>query len=65
MPDKLRIIRGGSSGASSAESWGLALQDMLATSSKDTAAWMQQHTRLLKNDTNSLVGLLQLRDEAC
>ena len=61
MPDSTRIIRGGGSG----DGWGVALRDMLATSSKDTAAWMQQHTRLLKSDTNSLVGLLQLRHEAC
>jgi tRNA A-37 threonylcarbamoyl transferase component Bud32 len=61
MPDSTRIIRGGSSG----DGWGVALQDLLATSSKDTAAWMQQHTRLLKSDTNSLVGLLQLQHEAC
>ena len=65
MPDKLRIIRGASSGAGFGDSWGVALQDMLATSSKDTAAWMQQHTRLLKNDTNSLVGLLQLQQKEC
>jgi len=61
MPDNTRIIRGGSSG----DDWGMALQKMLATSSDDAAAWMQQHTRLLKDDTNSLVGLLQLRDEDC
>jgi len=61
MPDSTRIIRGGGSG----DGWGIALQDMLATSSNDTAAWMQQHTRLLKSDTNSLVGLLQLRCETC
>jgi len=61
MPDNTRIIRGGSSG----DGWGVALQDMLATSSIDIAAWMQLHTRLLKSDTNSLVGLLQLQHEAC
>ena len=61
MPDTLRIIRGASSG----DGWGVALQDMLATSSKDTAAWIQQHTRLLKSDTNTLVGLLQLQQEEC
>ena len=61
MPDNTRIIRGGSSG----DGWGVALQDMLATSSSDTATWMQQHTRLLKNDTNSWVGLLQLQHETC
>jgi tRNA A-37 threonylcarbamoyl transferase component Bud32 len=61
MPDSTRIIRGGNCG----DGWGVALQDVLATSSNDTAAWMQQHTRLLKSDTNSLVGLLQLRRETC
>ncbi|RLA60825.1 MAG: hypothetical protein DRR04_04660 [Gammaproteobacteria bacterium] len=57
MPDRTRIIRG--------DSWGVALHDTLAASSNNTAAWMQQHTNLLKSDSHCRVGLLRLRHEQC
>ena len=57
VSDKTRIIRGGV--------WGVALQELLASSNIGTTQWMQQQTRLLKDDTNSRVGLLQLQSRAC
>ena len=57
VSDKTRIIRGGT--------WGAALQERLATSTIGTSQWMQEQTRLLKDDINSRVGLLQLRSREC
>ena len=57
MVHKARIIRG--------DSWGTQLQQALAASPLDVDSWMQQHTRLLKSDQHSRVGLLQLRHQSC
>ena len=57
MPGSTRIIRG--------ESWGASLQAALVTPPEDIAAWMQQHTRILKSDTDSQVAMLQLRQQEC
>jgi len=53
--DHVRIIRG--------EHSATALRDLLATPPLDAAAWMEQHTRLLKSDTHCRVGLLSLQQQ--
>ena len=40
-----------------------ALRDLLATPPVDAAAWMEQHTRVLKSDTHCRVGLLSLQQQ--
>jgi len=57
MAHKARIIRG--------DSWGTQLQQALEASPLDVDSWMQQHTRLLKSDQHSRVGLLQLQHQSC
>jgi tRNA A-37 threonylcarbamoyl transferase component Bud32 len=54
--DHVRIMRGEFSVA--------ALGDLLATPPVDAAAWMEQHTRLLKSDAHCRVGLLALQQQA-
>ena len=39
--------------------------ECLARGPANTASWMEQRTRLLKSDTYSRVGLLELRGQAC
>jgi tRNA A-37 threonylcarbamoyl transferase component Bud32 len=57
MPASAKIVRG--------DSWGARLRDELAEQFGDCAKWMQQHTQVLKTDSNSLVGLLQLQQRDC
>jgi tRNA A-37 threonylcarbamoyl transferase component Bud32 len=45
--------------------WADALGERLSEAPAATAAWMEQHTRLLKSDTYSRVGLLELRGQPC
>jgi tRNA A-37 threonylcarbamoyl transferase component Bud32 len=45
--------------------WAQALGECLAQGPDTTASWMEQRTRLLKSDTYSRVGLLELRGQAC
>ncbi len=45
--------------------WAQALVERLAQGPANTAAWMEQRTRLLKSDTYSRVGLLELRGRSC
>lgn len=45
--------------------WVQALGESLARGPASTVAWVEQHTRLLKSDTHSRVGLLELRGQAC
>lgn len=45
--------------------WAERLGRVLAESSADTASWMERHTRLLKTDTFSRVGLLELQEQYC
>jgi len=53
----LSILRG--------DAWGEQLQNELARSSLSEVEWMQQHTQLLKSDSHSRVGLLQLQNSLC
>jgi tRNA A-37 threonylcarbamoyl transferase component Bud32 len=45
--------------------WAQALGESLARGPATTVAWMEQRTRLLKSDTYSRVGLLELQGQAC
>ncbi len=54
-PGGARILRGGP--------WAERLVEALARPPADTAAWMEQHARLLKSDRFSCVGLLVLARE--
>lgn len=47
------------------EDWAQHLRERLETAPADTISWMEQHTRPLKSDTHSRVGLLELRDQPC
>ncbi len=53
----IRLLRG--------ESWGQRLQEVLAASPLPGVKWMEQQTELLKTDTHSRVGLIQLHDALC
>ncbi len=52
-----RIVRG--------DAWAAHLQDLLARSPWDVGDWMTRHTRLLKRDRDSQVGLLLLQQKLC
>jgi tRNA A-37 threonylcarbamoyl transferase component Bud32 len=52
-----RICRG--------QSWGERLIETLKTSDLDEISWMEQHTRLIKSDVYSRVGLLQFGGRLC
>ena len=45
--------------------WGERLRQQLGASGLGENQWMEQHTRLLKEDSHSRVGLLQLSDRLC
>jgi tRNA A-37 threonylcarbamoyl transferase component Bud32 len=45
--------------------WGRALSRALAEPPAGIEAWLAHHTRLIKEDPGSLVGLLQLQDATC
>jgi len=45
--------------------WAEPLRQCLAAPPVDVAAWMTQHTRLLKSDDYSRVGLLDVRGQSC
>lgn len=45
--------------------WAACLSARLAEPPADTASWMERHTRLLKSDTFSRVGLLELQGQSC
>lgn len=47
------------------DDWAARLSSALAESPADTASWMERHTRLLKTDTFSRVGLLELQGRPC
>ena len=57
MPTRTDILRG--------SEWAERLEQRLATAPANTANWMEQHTRLLKSDTHSRVGLLRLSQQLC
>lgn len=52
-----RILRG--------DAWASSLRELLLPVPIDMAIWMEQHTRLLKSDSHSRVGLLQLQGQLC
>ena len=52
-----RIMRG--------SMWAESLCEDLARGPADTVAWMEQHTHLLKSDTHSGAGLLEIRGQPC
>jgi len=52
-----RIMRG--------SMWAESLCEDLARAPADTVAWMEQHTHLLKSDTHSGAGLLEIRGQPC
>ena len=45
--------------------WVEPLREALAVAPADPAAWMAQHTRVIKSDTYSRVGLLELQQQPC
>jgi len=57
MATSYRVIRG--------EHWAQALLAKLVDADRDTSAWMDVHTHLLKRDPYSQVGLLQLAGRPC
>ena len=57
MATSYRVIRG--------EHWAQALLAKLVDADRDTSAWMDAHTHLLKRDRYSQVGLLQLAGRPC
>ena len=57
MPAGKKFLRG--------SDWAERLAERLASAPADTATWMEHHTRLLKSDTYSRVGLLQVRQQLC
>lgn len=57
LPGVDGIMRGGE--------WARQLREHLAGSPLDTASWMDRHTRLLKKDTFSRAGLLDLDQQPC
>jgi len=52
-----RILQGGD--------WGSRLARHMASSPACTADWVEQHTRLLKSDSHSRVGLLEIEGQPC
>ena len=57
MDDPIRTIRDAG--------WGAHLREVLSRPPTGAAAWIEQHTHLLKSDAGSRVGLLQLRRQSC
>lgn len=57
MATVLKVLRG--------DEWIEPLRNCLAQAPADTAAWMVRHTRLLKSDTHSRVGLLEIQGQPC
>ncbi len=57
MPARKNILRG--------TVWAGLLEQRLAAVPGTTANWMEQHTRLLKSDAHSRVGLLRLQQQWC
>jgi len=57
VPDTYRTLRG--------DNWAQALGACLSDPPGDMPTWMEQHTRLLKSDTYSRVGLLRIREQTC
>ena len=45
--------------------WGARLQESMACDPAATAAWMERHTRILKSDRFSRVGLLEVAGQGC
>ncbi len=45
--------------------WVVQLRERLACAPADPVAWMERHTRLLKSDTYSRVGMLEVGQQAC
>jgi len=45
--------------------WAVPLRDLLTLEPAPPASWMTRHTRLVKRDTYSSVGFLQLRGQTC
>jgi len=58
-----RVVRAGR--ALRGPLWAQALGEDLAQGPASIAVWMEQRTRLLKSDTYSRVGLLELRGQVC
>jgi len=57
MPARKNFLRG--------PEWAERLAERLASEPADTTTWMEHHSRLLKGDTHSRVGLLQVRQQLC
>jgi 3-deoxy-D-manno-octulosonic acid kinase len=57
MVERVRIVHG--------QRWGERLLESLCQPPADISAWMQQHTRLVKQDAYSLAGLVRLDDSEC
>lgn len=45
--------------------WGARLRESMVSCPADTVGWMERHTRILKQDTFSRVGLLELEGRGC
>lgn len=57
MVERVRILQG--------QYWGEQLREALPESPAEVSHWMQQHTRLVKNDAYAMAGSLQLNDSEC
>lgn len=57
MPDIYRVLRG--------DDWAPWLRQCLPAAPAEILPWMEQHTRLLKSDTHSMVGLLSVQEQTC
>jgi tRNA A-37 threonylcarbamoyl transferase component Bud32 len=57
MSDIYRVLRG--------DDWAPWLRECLPAPPAEMLPWMEQHTRLLKSDTYSRVGLLRVQGQAC
>ena len=57
MSDSYRVLRG--------DDWAPWLRECLPAPPAEMRSWMEQHTRLLKSDTYSRVGLLSVHGQAC
>ncbi len=56
-------MRPGRAGVLRGERWAEVLLEALASPPPDTRSWMDTHTRVIKSDDHSLVGLLELAGE--
>lgn len=45
--------------------WGARLAELMACAPPDTTGWMERHTRILKSDSFSRVGLLEVGGQDC